>query len=372
MILKQIRSTDDTGTLSYLIVDEDTRNAVVIDPNIEDLQSILDTTKDTNAHITQVIDTHTHADHVSAAGELKRLTGAKLVMHENTKNKWKIVDQGDKFGIGDILRKNAAFEVDRFVNDGDEIVVGQLKIRVLFTPGHTDNHISLLLDDNVFTGDLLLIGQAGRSDLPGGNPREQYDSLFNNVLNLPDATKIYPGHDYEENTFSYLHEERRTNPFLQSMTEEEYVKFVGDFFPPAADASDGGKVTLQCGTKRVSVTAEGFRNITPKELAMMMKKDPSLYLLDVREPFELMSFGAIAGVKNISINEVTGRISELPPDKTKPIVVICQSGNRSYEVAHYLVKQGYTQVHNLESGTSGWVMSGNSVTRGAMKAGAFR
>ena len=192
MILKQIRSTDDTGTLSYLIVDEASRNAAIIDPNIEDLQRILDAANEAHARIIHIIDTHTHADHVSAAGELKRLTGAKLAMHENTKNKWKIVDQGDKFGIGDILRKNAAFEVDQFVNDGDEIVVGELTLSVLFTPGHTDNHISILLDDNVFTGDLLLIGQAGRSDLPGGNPREQYDSLFNKIMKLPESTKIRP------------------------------------------------------------------------------------------------------------------------------------------------------------------------------------
>ena len=372
MILKQIRSTDDTGTLSYLIIDDGSHNAAIIDPNIEDLQHILDTASETHASITQIIDTHTHADHVSAAGELKRLTGAPLVMHENTKNKWKIVDQGDKFGIGDILRKNAAFEVDRFVNDGDEIAVGGLKLRVLFTPGHTDNHVSLLMDDNVFTGDLLLIGQAGRSDLPGGNPREQYDSLFNKILKLPDATKIHPGHDYEGNTFSYLHEEKRSNPFLRPMSEDEYVRFVADFFPPVADAGPDGKVTLQCGTRRVSTTAEGFRDILPKELATMMKNDPSLFLLDVREPFELIAFGAIPGVKNISINEIARRMDELPADKSKPVVVVCQSGSRSYEVAHHLVKRGYTQVYNLESGTSGWIMSGNTVIRAARKAGAVR
>lgn len=372
MILKQIRSTDDTGTLSYLIVDEGSRNAAIIDPNIGDLQRILDSATEAHARITRVIDTHTHADHVSAAGELKRLTGAQLVMHENTKHKWKVVDQGDKFGIGDILRKNAAFDVDQFVDDGDEVNIGGLKIHVLFTPGHTDNHISLLLNDNVFTGDLLLIGQAGRSDLPGGNPREQYNSLFNKILKLPDLTKVHPGHDYEGNTFSYLHEERRSNPFLQPMSEDEYVKFVADFFPPIADAGEGGRVTLQCGTKRVSTTSEGFRGISPKELAAMITNDPSTFLLDVREPFELMAFGAIRGVTNISINEIAGRIDELPADKTKPLVVICQSGNRSYEVAHYLVKQGYTNVHNLDGGTSGWIRSGNNVTRGDVKAGIAR
>lgn len=372
MILKQIRSTDDTGTLSYLIIDDGSHNAAIIDPNIEDLQRILDTASEEHARITQIIDTHTHADHVSAAGELKRLTGAPLVMHENTKNKWKIIDEGDEFGIGDILRTNASFEVDRFVEDGDEITIGGSKMLVLFTPGHTDNHISLLLGDNVFTGDLLLIGQAGRSDLPGGNPREQYDSLFNKILKLPAATKIHPGHDYEGNVFSYLHEERRSNPFLQPMTEDEYVRFVADFFPPVADAGADGKVTLQCGVKRVSTTAEGFRDIPPKELAAMIRNDPSLFLLDVREPFELIAFGAIHGVRNISINEIARRMDELPADKAQPVVVVCQSGSRSYEVAHHLVKRGYTRVYNLDSGTSGWIMSGNPVMKGAMKTGAVR
>ncbi len=106
MILKQIRSTDDTGTLSYLIIDEDSLNAVIVDPNIQNVQLILDTAHQAYTRISHVIDTHTHADHVSAAGELRRLTGAQLVMHENTKHKWKIVDQGDKFGIGGILRKD--------------------------------------------------------------------------------------------------------------------------------------------------------------------------------------------------------------------------------------------------------------------------
>ncbi len=372
MILKQIRSTDDTGTLSYLIIDEDSLNAVIVDPNIQDVQLILDTAHQAYARITHVIDTHTHADHVSAAGELRRLTGAQLVMHENTRNKWKIVDQGDKFGIGDILRKNAAFEVDRFVNDGDEIAIGGLKIRVLFTPGHTDNHISLLLEDNVFTGDLLLIGQAGRSDLPGGNPREQYNSLFNKILKLPVSTKIHPGHDYEGQTFSYLHEEQKSNPFLQPRTEDEYVKFVADFFPPVADAGETGKVTLQCGTKRVPTKGEGIRGIASAELAEMMKNNASMFLLDVREPFELLAFGAIPGVINISINEIAGRLDDLPADKAHPIAVICQSGNRSYEVAHVLVKRGYSNIHNLEGGTSGWIKSGRTVSRGAPKAEALR
>lgn len=357
MIFRQIRSKDETGTLSYLIADENTKEAVVIDPNMEDLDKIIYMADELGIRIEHVIDTHTHADHISAAGEMKNLTGAEVIMHENTKNKWKVVDEGDKFGIGDILRANASVEVDRYVNDGDIIKAGDLEFKVIFTPGHTDNHISLLMNDMLFTGDLLLIGQAGRSDLPGGNPSEQYNSLFGKVLALPESIKIYPGHDYEDNEFSVLMEEKKNNPFLQPRTKEEYIEFVKDFFPPFAEASKEGKMTLQCGTKRVSTSNEPFENLNAEELADMITKEKELILLDVREPFELMAFGAVPGVVNIPTSEITGRLSEIP--KGKKVVVICQSGNRSYEVSHYLAKKGFSKVFNLEGGTSGWMQSRN-------------
>ncbi len=363
MIFKQIRSNDGTGTLSYLLADPTTGRGILIDPNVNDLQKLIYTLEEEGVELAHVIDTHTHADHVSAAGELKKLFGATLIMHQETKNKWRVVDEGDKFGIGDILRKNAALEVDRFVQDGDEIELDDLKITVLFTPGHTDNHISLSIQDMLFTGDLLLIGQAGRSDLPGGNTEAQWESLTKKILVLPDATKIYPGHDYENNTFSYLREEKIANPFLKIRTKDEYLSFVADFFPPLAESTEGGAVTLQCGTKRVADHAEGFRDIDPAELERMLASDVPVTLLDVREPFELMAFGAIPGVINVPGTRLVSRLAEFEERKSEPLVVICQSGNRSYEVAHYLAKSGFTRVYNLKGGTSGWMYSGRAVER---------
>ena len=363
MIFRQIRSIDGTGTLSYLLADSATGRAVLIDPNLSDLETLVSTLVEEGVDLVHVIDTHTHADHVSAAGELKKLFGATLIMHEETKNKWKVVDQGDKFGIGDILRKNAALDVDRYVRDGDVIGLDDLKITVLATPGHTDNHIALLVADMLFTGDLLLIGQAGRSDLPGGNAQAQYESLTKKVLVLPDQTKIYPGHDYEENTFSYLKEEKRTNPFLKPRTKDEYISFVADFFPPLAESLEGGAMSLQCGAKRVSDRHEKFQDIGPQELERMMSSNPSLTVLDVREPFELVAFGAIPGVVNVPGGQLVGRLQEFAEHLTKPLVIVCQSGNRSYEVAHYLAKAGFTNVYNLSGGTSAWMQSGRSVTR---------
>jgi glyoxylase-like metal-dependent hydrolase (beta-lactamase superfamily II)/rhodanese-related sulfurtransferase len=369
MILHQIRSADGTGTLSYFLADEKSRNAVIIDPNIKDLDTIIRLVKEQRATVTHVVETHTHVDHVSATNELKKLFQLQLIMHENTKNKWKVVDQGDKFGIGDILRENAKLEVDRYVNDGDTLTVDSMAFTFLHTPGHTDNHLSVVIGDNVFTGDLLLIGQAGRSDLPGGSADEQYDSLTKKILTLPDNTKIWPGHDYEENTFAYLRDEKKTNPFLQQHSKDEYKRFVADFFPPLAESVEGGAMTVQCGTKRVVAHHhEPFRTITADELESMTKKGSGLFLLDVREPYELMAYGKIPNVVNIPTGEVVARIGDLPNDKSAAIVCICQSGSRSYEVANYLAtRAGYTNIYNLEGGTSGWVFSGKTIDRGAMK-----
>lgn len=364
MAIEQIRSTDGTGTLSYLISDASTRLAAIIDPNIEDLAVIRQKLVSQGLNLDYVIDTHTHADHVTAASELQKSEGATVVMHELTKDKWKVVEQGDKFGIGDTLRANAAVEIDVYVNEGDTLELGETTLGIIHTPGHTDNHLAVYFQGNLFTGDLLLVGQAGRSDLPGGNAEQQYDSLYNKVLQFNDDTKIYPGHDYENNVYTLLGNERKNNPFLQQKSKEEFVNFVKDFFPPIADA-EGGKVVLQCGAARVSTSPEKFRNIKPSELIEMRKNDPDLYMLDVREPHELVSIGKIEGVNaNIPVGQLASRLAEVPKDKH--IVAICQKGGRSSEAAHILTSNGYNDVYNLTGGTGGWIESGLPVVKPEM------
>jgi glyoxylase-like metal-dependent hydrolase (beta-lactamase superfamily II)/rhodanese-related sulfurtransferase len=364
MIVKQIRSADGTGTLSYMIIDEDNRTAAIIDPNIEDTNDFILMAGEMSVHVSHIIDTHTHADHISGADELRKFFNAKTYMHERTKYKMELLKDAAKFGIEDTLNANAKIKIDNYLNDNDSFYMGSLKFEVFHTPGHTDNHISVLVDKALFTGDLLLIGQAGRSDLPGGNTEDQYESLFNKVLQLPDDTKIYPGHDYEGNEFSYLGNERKENPFLQPRTKEEFTEFVKDFFPPFAEAtSSGGKMTLQCGAKRIIQDAVEFQSISASKLFELIKKSQNLYLLDVREPYELMMTGAVKGVKNIPIGELQERVNELPEDKSKEIVCICASGNRSYEASHFLVKNGYKKVMNLDGGTYGWLDSGYMTER---------
>jgi len=350
MIIKQIRSSDGTGTLSYIIADEAQKVAAIIDPNLEDIEIYSNLIKNSGFRFTYLIDTHTHADHISAVRRLKELAGAETIMHEESKNKSTMVDQGDAFGIGDTLRENVKVAIDRYVNDGDIINVGDIEIKVIYSPGHTNDHICLLSDGHLFTGDLLLIGQAGRSDLPGGSADDQYDTLFNKILTLPDETIIHPAHDYEGNPSSTLAIEKQTNPFLTPRTKAEYREFVSEFFPPVKDG-----MILQCGVQRVSTGNEGYSNITPEELRKMKEKTSDLVILDVREPFELTRFGAIEGIKNFPMSTFVQKFDQVANFKDKQVVVVCQSGSRSAEAAHFLVTKGFEHVYNLLGGTSAYL-----------------
>lgn len=367
--IKHIRSKDGTGTLSHLLIDEETSSALLIDPNLEDVETISLLIRMQSVKLTHIIDTHTHADHISAAAELQKRFSALIVMHENTKNKWRIVDQGDAFGIGDILRSNAKIPIDMYVNDGDIITVGKHKAEILFTPGHTDNHITVKIGNHIFTGDLLLIGQAGRSDLPGGDPGEQYDSLMKKILLLPDETLMYPGHDYEGRTHAVLGDEKKTNPFLAARTKQDYIDFVAGFFPPLAESTNGGNTTLQCGVQRVAQPEEGIRQINPLELHKMITLGEKLHLLDVRDAHELSSLGAIEGVQNIAVRQLPSRLNELPEEQSMPIVAICASGSRSIEAAHLLRRAGYSNIMNLKGGTIGWMAAGLPLVRSTHKSG---
>ncbi|MEO8399700.1 MAG: MBL fold metallo-hydrolase [Ignavibacteriaceae bacterium] len=359
MTIKQIRSDDGTGTLSYIVIDDENKLAALIDPNIEDVKQIKALAKDLQIKVTHIFDTHTHADHISGAEELKKIFDSKVYMHEKTKNKFEVLKNAAKFGIEDILEANAKIKIDTYLNEEDKIKIGNLEFKVLYTPGHTDNHISLLVENAVFTGDLLLIGQAGRSDLPGGNSKEQYESLFNKIAVLPEKTKIYPGHDYENNEYSLLKDELKNNPFLQKRTKEQYVDFVKDFFPPAAEAmTKDGKMSLQCGTKRVVQNETEFKTISVSELADMLDKKENIFLLDVRNPIELLINGKVDSAVNIPLNELSNRLNEILEDKSKKIVCICASGNRSVEASHLLAAKGYKNVLNLNGGTNAWINEG--------------
>ncbi len=191
-------------TYSYLIAKRSGGEAVIIDPVKEEVPRYLQLIRELNLQLVFAIDTHLHADHITATGTLAQETDCVTVMGAQTK----------------------AECVARRVRDGDVVNVDGLTLTAIYTPGHTDDSYSYHMDDTVFTGDTLLIRGTGRTDFQNGDPRAQYDSIFHRLLKLPDDTVVRPAHDYKGWTVSTIGEERRHNPRLQVQSVDEYVQIM--------------------------------------------------------------------------------------------------------------------------------------------------
>lgn len=203
MIFKQV-AVGTFQNFSYIIGDEKTKTAALVDPAWQ-VDKLLKMCEDLGLKVLYVINTHSHHDHVEGNDLVVRLTGAKTIMHQKSS-----------------LRKDIA------VKDGDIIEIGSLKVKVIHTPGHCPDHISLLVDGKLLTGDTLFVGECGRTDLAGGNPSDMYDSLFNKILPLQDTIEIYPGHNYGSKQSSTIGYERENNYTLKPRTREEFVRFMAE------------------------------------------------------------------------------------------------------------------------------------------------
>ncbi len=226
IFFEQIRSS---GCLSYVLGCAKDKVCVVIDPELDKADDYVGLAEFLNAQIAYAIDTHTHADHNSACKVMREKFGIKVVMH----------------------RSADAPYVDLRVDDGDEIRFGQQTIKVIHTPGHTQDAVCLWFNDRIFTGDTLLIGGCGRTDLPGGNAEAQYKSLLA-LKALPDDVRVYPGHDYRE-AVSSLGDEKQKNARMLIPTQEEFVHFMSSRKPPLPrkiqEALEWNRTPIQ-GTQR--------------------------------------------------------------------------------------------------------------------------
>ena len=226
IFFEQIRSA---GCLSYLLGCAKDKVCVVIDPEVDKADDYVELSKFFESTIHYAIDTHTHADHNSACKVLRERYGIKTVMH----------------------RATDAPYIDVNVEDGDEIKFGQQSLRVVYTPGHTQDAMCLLFKDRIFTGDTLLIGGCGRTDLPGGNAEAQFQSLLK-LKSLGDEIRVYPGHDYRE-AVSTLGEEKQKNARMLVSTQEEFVHFMTSRKPPLPrkiqEALEWNRTPIQ-GTQR--------------------------------------------------------------------------------------------------------------------------
>ena len=205
MIFKQLFD-NKSSTYTYIISSGKGREALIIDPVIEDTQNYLDLLKELDLKLVKVIDTHVHADHISGMNELNRQTNCSKIMGE----------------------QSASEIIDIRINDNEKIKIENIELISMYTPGHTDCSYSFLMSDRVFTGDTLLINGTGRTDFQNGNPIDQYHSLFDKILKLPEKTLVYPAHDYKGNKVSTIGEQKKNNPRLQVNSAEQYAEVMNN------------------------------------------------------------------------------------------------------------------------------------------------
>ena len=196
----------NSSTYTYLIASAKGREALIIDPVLENIEQYIKLLNELDLKLVKVIDTHIHADHITAASKLKDRTNCTTIMGEHT--------------------PSDAVEIK--VKDDEIIYVDKLKIKVVYTPGHTKDSYSFLMNNYLFSGDSLLINGTGRTDFQGGNSKDSYNSIFNRLLKLPEETLLYPAHDYNDQTVSTIGKEKKFNPRLQVDSISEYTDIMNN------------------------------------------------------------------------------------------------------------------------------------------------
>ena len=205
MIFKQVFDKK-SSTYTYLIASSKGREALIIDPVLENVEQYIHLLKELDLKLAKVIDTHIHADHITGASELKKKTKCLTIMGNHS----------------------PADTVELKVKDDEVIEIDKLKIRALYTPGHTSDSFSFLMDNYLFSGDTLLINGTGRTDFQNGNAKDSYNSIFNKLLKLPDETLLYPAHDYKGKKVSTIGKEKKYNPRLQVDNVEQYIEIMNN------------------------------------------------------------------------------------------------------------------------------------------------
>ena len=342
MIFEQVRSG---GCLSYVIGCEETRAALIVDPELGLSDRYLALATEKGLRVRYLLDTHTHADHFTATRELGRQLGAPIAMS----------------------RRSAAPFVDMRVEDGDTLIVGKLRIRIHETPGHTDDSLCLELEDRVLTGDTLLIGGTGRTDLPTGNPEALHASLFEKLLKLESRLLMYPAHDYKGRSQSTLAAEISENPRLQRTERAAFVALMQSLDIATPQHLTEALRTNRSGGKTVhQLIAEASRAIAFVSMQeaerQLQREDSSLIVLDVRER-EAFRQAHLPGARNVPRGELELRANQELPDPTARILVYCQFGKISTLAAQTLRVLGYTRAVALDGGFEAWTQSGRPVER---------
>jgi glyoxylase-like metal-dependent hydrolase (beta-lactamase superfamily II)/rhodanese-related sulfurtransferase len=326
VIVNQMRAEN---CFAYLIADADTREATLVDPRADRVEDYLRDLEARGLRLRSVIETHTHADHISGAAELRARTGAEVLVSD---------------------RATSEVATGR-LRDGDRISVGGQEIQVLASPGHTDDSISLLVGGVLLTGDALLVGGAGRTDFQNGSPEALYDTLHRRFAGLSGDLTVYPGHDYTGRTHSTLAQERQTNALLRLTERDRFVSTLRAGRQPKPANMD----------VIVAANIWGLRpspRITVEELAAALDGQAPPVVVDVRLSAEYQAVH-LESSRLLPLDEIARRRDELPRDRE--LVLVCRTGSRARLAAAEL---GGFRTRVLDGGLVAWQEAGHPVVEG--------
>jgi len=344
-----------SSTYTYLLGDDKTREAVLIDTVFEQVRRDAALVNELDLKLVATIETHVHADHVTGAWLLKRQFSSQIL----------------------VAKASGAQGADRYVINGDRIEFGARYLEVRATPGHTDGCLTYVLDDEsmAFTGDCLLIRGSGRTDFQQGDAHQMYRSIHTQIFTLPDQCLLYPGHDYRGLTVTSVAEEREFNPRLGGQIgEADFAGYMENLsLPHPKQIAKAVPANMRCGEPEGAVDALDAQTWAPLTytFAGIWEIGPPAYeevanqvqLIDVREAGEYSGpLGHIEGARLIPLAELSKRSAEL--DRDRPIVAVCRSGARSAQAVVLLQKAGFSDVANLAGGMLRWRAAGYPVKDG--------
>ena len=310
--------TPGEGCLGYLIVDEASRTALAIDPRLDQVDRFVEALAAHDARLTYVLDTHTHADHLSGVRRLARRTGATVLAHAASKLP----------GAVRRIKGGATFEL------------GTKTVTILDAPGHTPDSLAVLVEGHLFTGDALFAGGAGRTDFMGGSAADLFDTL-RGFESLPDATVVHPGHDYVGRAVTTIGEEKASNPLLR---EPDRAAFVARLSAKSAPPANMAAIL------RHNLGEADAATVTAEELHALRQQDSRPLLLDVRSPIEFES-ERIEGALNVPLDALDTRVDEIP--ESADVVVVCRTGVRATIAAESLARAG-RRARVLDGGVQAW------------------
>jgi len=349
IIIQQLFEAE-TSTYTYLIADKKTKEAALIDPVLETVDRDLKLIEEMGLKLLYVLDTHIHADHITGAGEIRKRTQAKTA----------------------VSHKAEVACVDLPLKDGQELFLGDKKITVMTTPGHTDTCVTYLFEGMIFTGDALLIRSCGRTDFQQGSADQLYESVHQKLFSLSDETLVYPCHDYKGHTSSTIGLEKKFNPRLGGLkTKEEFKKIMSELkLANPKKINEAVPANLACGARQEKAALQpqvvnGIPEISCEDVHAHLSQlnGKAIRLIDVRRPDEFNGeYGHVKGAELITMGPSLTQFLE-QGNRQDEIVFICLSGGRSGAVTAESMRLGYKFSMNMVGGMLRWNRENFSVER---------